>query len=613
MKPSLWRRAGVLAASTALVALSAIVPATAAESPSPSDSGKGGEKVVFTVGLTNQPDSLNPFLGIEAESYEMWALMYDQMITYKSEDMSPQPGLAKSWDTSDDGLTWTFHIRDGVKWSDGEPLTAADIAFTYNRIIDGGPEAATWSSYLSSVEKVTAPDDTTVVLELSKPNAVLPLLPIPIVPEHVWSKLSEKDVKTYSNEPPDVVGSGPFRIVEGSAGGSVFRFEANPDYWQGTPHIDEVVFRIFKAADPAIQALEKGEIDFVEGISPTQVEALQGKSGITAQTGDSPAFDEIAFNTGSVDLDTGKPIGDPNPAVLDPKFRYALGFAIDREALKERVYQGSGIEGTTIVPPAYPTYHWEPPEDVAFKFDLERAGQLLDEAGYTKGPDGKRTLPNGKPIGTLRLTARTDSDNGTSLDVMQYFKEWLGELGIDAKVESVESSKLTDMILKGDFDIFEWGWYVEPDPDSMLSYLTCDQRGGWSDSWYCNDEYDKLYKEQQTTIDDAARAETVKRMQEIAYMDAPYIVTMYSTIGEAWRNDRFEGFVPQPNPGGVMILQYGVRNYINIKPVSGGTSDDGNVNGALVGAAVAGGVALAALAGVLLFRRRDRATAEDRE
>ena len=250
---------------------------------------------------------------------------------------------------------------------------------------------------------------------------------------------------------------------------------------------------------------------------------------------------------------------------------------------------------------------------MAFKFDLERAGQLLDEAGYTKGPDGKRTLPNGKPIGTLRLTARTDSDNGTSLDVMQYFKEWLGELGIDAKVESVESSKLTDMILKGDFDIFEWGWYVEPDPDSMLSYLTCDQRGGWSDSWYCNDEYDKLYKEQQTTIDDAARAETVKRMQEIAYMDAPYIVTMYSTIGEAWRNDRFEGFVPQPNPGGVMIMQYGVRNYINIKPVSGGTSDDGNVNGALVGAAVAGGVALAALAGVLLFRRRDRATAEDRE
>ncbi len=613
MKPSLWRRVGVLAASTALVALSAIASATAAESPSPSDSGKGGEKVVFTVGLTNQPDSLNPFLGIEAESYEMWALMYDQMITYKSEDISPQPGLAKSWDTSDDGLTWTFHIRDGVKWSDGEPLTAADIAFTYNRIIDGGPEAATWSSYLSSVEKVTAPDDTTVVLELSKPNAVLPLLPIPIVPEHVWSKLSEKDVKTYSNEPPNVVGSGPFRIVEGSAGGSVFRFEANPDYWQGTPHIDEVVFRIFKAADPAIQALEKGEIDFVEGISPTQVEALQGKSGITAQTGDSPAFDEIAFNTGSVDLDTGKPIGDPNPAVLDPKFRYALGFAIDREAIKERVYQGSGIEGTTIVPPAYPTYHWEPPEDVAFKFDLERAGQLLDEAGYTKGPDGKRMLPNGKPIGTLRLTARTDSDNGTSLDVMQYFKEWLGELGIDAEVESVESSKLTDMILKGDFDIFEWGWYVEPDPDSMLSYLTCDQRGGWSDSWYCNDEYDKLYKEQQTTIDDAARAETVKRMQEIAYMDAPYIVTMYSTIGEAWRNDRFEGFVPQPDPGGVMILQYGVRNYINIKPVSGGTSDDDNVNGALVGAAVAGGVALAALVGVLLFRRRDRATAQDRE
>ncbi len=112
------------------------------------------------------------------------------------DDMSPQPGLAESWETSEDGLTWTFHIRDGVLWSDGEPLTAADIAFTYNRILDGGPEAATWSSYFTSVTEITAPDDLTVVLTLDKPNAVLPLLPIPIVPEHIWSSVDEKAVKT---------------------------------------------------------------------------------------------------------------------------------------------------------------------------------------------------------------------------------------------------------------------------------------------------------------------------------------------------------------------------------------------------------------------------------
>jgi peptide/nickel transport system substrate-binding protein len=614
MKRSLLRcRNGLLAtaASLALLALGLAGPA-AADTQSPSPGTGDGKKVVFTVGLTNQPDSLNPFLGIEAESFEMWALMYDHLITYDPKDMSPRPGIAKSWETSKDGLTWTFHLRDDVKWSDGQKFTASDVAYTYNSIIDGGPEAATWSSYLGSVEKVTAPDDTTVVLKLSKPNAVLPLLPIPIVPEHVWSKLSEKEIKSYDNEPPNVVGTGPFRIVEGSAGGSVFRFEANPDYWRGRPHIDEVVFRIFKAADPAIQALEKGEIDFVEGITATQVNALEKRDGITAIMGNSPGFDEIAFNAGSVNLDNNKPIGNPNPAVLDPKFRYALGFAVDRKAIKDRVYEGAGIEGTTIIPPAYPDFHWEPTKDVAFTYDLDRAGQLLDQAGYKMGSDGKRTLPNGKPIGTLRLVARTDSDGNASLEVMQYFKEWLAKLGIDSKVQAVESSKLTDMILEGDFDAFEWGWYVEPDPDSMLSYLTCDQRGGWSDSWYCNKEYDTLYKQQQTETDEAKRSEIVKQMQEIAYKDAPYIVTNYTSIGEAWRSDRFEGFVPQPNPGGIMLLQYGIDNYLNVRPVKGEASSN-NVNGAIIGAAVAGGVVLAGVVGALLFRRRRHATAEDRE
>ncbi|MCB1270259.1 MAG: hypothetical protein KDB31_02460, partial [Microthrixaceae bacterium] len=178
---------------------------------------RAADGVTFTVALQNEADSFNPFLGIEAESFEMWALMYDYMIGYSMDDMQPEnTGLASSWDTSADGLTWTFHIRTGVTWSDGEDLTAADIAYTYNRIMDGGPEAATWGSYLKGVDSVTAPDAETVVLTTKKPNAVLPLLPIPIVPEHIWKDVSEKDVKTYANEPSGgqpVVGSGPFRLV----------------------------------------------------------------------------------------------------------------------------------------------------------------------------------------------------------------------------------------------------------------------------------------------------------------------------------------------------------------------------------------------------------------
>ncbi len=525
--------------------------------------------MTFTVAIQNEVDSFNPFLGIEAESFEMWALTYDYMISYSMEDMSPQPGLATGWEVSEDGLTWTFNIRDDVNWSDGEHLTANDIAYTYNRILDGGPERATWGSYLVGVTEVTAPDDTTVVLTTKQPNAVLPLLPIPIIPEHVWKDVDDKQIKTYTAEPTDgqpVVGSGPFRLVEGQAGGSIYRFEANPDYWQGAPHIDEVVFRVYKSEDPAIQALITGEVDFVEGITPIQVEALKGRDGITAINGSSPGFDEIAFNTGSVDLKTGEPIGDPNPAVLDPKFRHALGYALDLDQIIEKAYQGGGLPGSTIIPPAYGTYRWEPPADEAFTFDLDKAGQLLDDAGYTLGSDGKRTMPDGTPIGTLRLFARSDSK--TSLDVLNFFGEWLGDLGIDSKVESIESSKLTGVILDGNFDIFEWGWYVEPDPDSMLSYMTCGQLGNWSDSWYCNDAYDALYDQQHIEVDDAKRAEIVKQMQQMLFEDSPYLVTAYTTIGEAVRSDRFACLRAQPDPGGIWLLQYGVYNYLNMRPAA---------------------------------------------
>jgi peptide/nickel transport system substrate-binding protein len=545
------------------------------------------DKVVFHIGILGEGvDSLNPFLGFQAPSYEMWGLTYDYLVGYSMTDMSPQPDLATKWTTSSDGKTWTFTVRSGVKFSDGVPLTAKDVAYTYNRVLHGTVEQSNWLSYLTGVTSVTAPDDTTVVMKLKKPIATLPLLPIPIVPEHVWKNVSEKDIKSYAAEPSGgkpVVGSGPFRLVQGTADGSTFKFEANPDYWGGAPHVDEVVFQFYKNDDAAVQALIKGEIDFVEGITALEVKSLQGQSGITAHNGNSPGFDEIAFNAGSIDVKTGKPIGNANPAVLDPKFRHALGYALDLPTLIKKVYQGGGLPGTTIVPPNYKTYHWEPPADQKFTFDLAKAGQLLDEAGYTKGSDGLRTLPDGKPIGSLRLAARSDSP--TSLHTMDFFKQWLSDLGIKADVSTYSSSQLTGVIYKGNFDAFQWGWYVEPDPDSMLSYMTCGQRNGSSDSWYCNKQYDKLYNQQHVSTDQTQREAEIKQMQEILYRDSPYLVTAYSSIGEAVRSDRFACIVPQPNPGGVWLEQYGVYNYIHMKPASeAGTCDDATAGGTLTGA-----------------------------
>jgi peptide/nickel transport system substrate-binding protein len=556
----------------------------------------------FTIGMTNEVDSFNPFNGIEAESYEAWALMYDYMISWSPKDISPQPdgGLASSWDTSQDGLTWTFHIRTGVKWNDGVPLTASDIAYTYNRILDGGPESSTWGSYLSSVTEITAPDPRTVVLKLSKPNAVLPLLPMPILPKHIWQDVSEKEVKTYANEPPGdgtpVVGSGPYNLVEGKAGGSSYRFVRNPDYWGGEPKASEVRMQVYRSEDTLVQALSAGEIDFAEDPTPLQIKRLQGDPNITAQEGDSPGFDEFAFNTGSVNTKTHQPMGDPNPAVLDPKFRFALNFAIDRKQLVSKAYQGAATPATNIIPPAYKGYQWKPPSPDAYAYDPDKAKQLLDAAGYRVGSDGWRTMPDGSPIGKLRLFGRSDSE--TSQASVEFLQEWLKDIQIDSTVTDMESSKLTNVILDGDYDVFQWGWYVEPDPDSMLSYFTCGQLGNWSDSWYCKSAYDKLYREQNEATNQSQREAIVRHMQQMLYDDAPYLVTVYNKIGEAYRSDRWTGFVPQPDPGGVLLFQYGHANYLNLTPVTadGATGTSGDGDGIDSGAVIVIG-----LSGVVLF------------
>jgi peptide/nickel transport system substrate-binding protein len=392
------------------------------------------------------------------------------------------------------------------------------------------------------------------------------------------------------------------------------------------------VHRVFKAEDPAVQALIKGEIDFVHDISALQIDALEGREGITAQTGTDPYFDEFAFNTGAIDTETGEPIGDGNPALEDPAFRHALGYAIDVDRLKEAVYQGALEPGQTIVPDFYTDFHWSPPEDEAFTFDLEEAGQLLDEAGYTMGDDGLRTMPDGSPIGTLRLMGRPEETGNRSIKAMDFFKEWLGELGIESEVLAVESNRLTNLILDGEFDVFHWGWYVEADPDGILSYMTCAERGNWSDAWYCDRAYDKLYDDQHVELDDAERTDMIHQMQRILWEESPYLVIGYTKTGQAFRSDRFACFQPQPDPGGILLVQYGGRNYTLLRPAdeagdcdgvtsaigagdaaatSGSSSDDGSASTAWL---VGGGVLVALLVGAgALWAMRRRASAGERE
>lgn len=559
------RLAATLVACTLMVGV-AVLGSVTTSSPAKA----AASKVVFNVALLGKPDSLNPYTGITAESYEMWYLIYPTLTTPSEADLTSTPALATSWSHSADGLTWTFQLTPDARWSDGVPLTSADVVYSLEAAIKSGPQASTWGSYLNQVTSVTASGAHAVVLHLRKPNVVLPFLPMPIVPVHIWGDLTASQIRSYKNDPPNVVGAGAYEIASADATLSTITFERNPDYWGARPAIDEIVFTVYKEEDAAVQALKKGAVDFVENIQGLTVQRLAGTPGITTHVGIAPGFDEIAFNTGSVNLKTGAPMGDPNPAILDPAFRRALGYAVNRQEIVSKVYQGLGAPGASIVPDGNP-FQWKPSPSEAFTFNLAKAGELLDAAGYTKGSDGLRDLPDGSPIGTLRLYARSDSP--TSIGTMDYFQEWLGDIGIDAKVSVMSGDKLTDIILDGDFDMFQWGWLLDPDPDSMLSYMTCAQRGNWSDSWFCNKQYDALYTAQHTELNPAKRAVMLDKMQRLLYLQAPYLVTTYGATGEAYRSDRFTGFTGQPSSKGVYLIQFGPYNYLHIKPINGGGSE----------------------------------------
>ncbi|GDX31173.1 peptide ABC transporter substrate-binding protein [Actinomycetes bacterium] len=536
---------------------------------------QAADPVIFTVGMQQDIDSLNPFTGVLAEAYEMFQLQYATLMTQSATDYEPAPGLAESWAESADGKTWTYTLRPGLLWSDGTPLTSADVVYTFNRILKGRYEQRNYGNYVRNISSVTALDERTVVMTVKTPTPIMQRLAVYILPEHIWSKIDSKAVKSFANEPAPgqtVVGSGPFLVVE-RRNGQFIRMVANDNYYAGRPKVDELVFRFYNNPDALGQALIKGEIDFAEGLSADVFTTLEGKEGVTMYPGAYAGFNELAFNTGAA-LTDGTPIGDGNPHLLDRQVRLAISHALNRQQMVDKILDGYGMPGSTIIPPLYTTLHIDPGTQ---SYDPALANQILDEAGYPMGPDGIRIGPDGKPM-NYRLFIRSDSDS--SVKAGEYFKSYLAAVGIKADIKPVDENALFEIIGRGDFDMFEWGWVVEPDPDYQLSTFTCGKRsykdGGeiyadLSDSFYCNPKFDALYDAQSSETDLAKRAEIVKQMQQMLYEDVPYVVTWYYDNLEAYRSDRFTGFVGQPEGSGSLIMQYGTYTYEKVEPVTAST------------------------------------------
>jgi peptide/nickel transport system substrate-binding protein len=631
---SMRRTAAALVGAAALLAPMAWAGASASQSPAPTPMPISAAATTFTVGITDDVDSMNPFTGIVANAYEMYQLMYPTLTSTSADDFSAVPDLAESWQESADQTTWTYKIRQGLTWSDGTPLTARDAAYTFNRIINGEYEQTNYGSYVANITKAEAPDDTTLVLTVKQPTPIMLRLAVYILPEHIWTEIDGDEVREYPNEPTDgqpIVGAGPYVLVE-RVKGQFIRFQANPTYFKGKPAVDELVFRVYQNADAVAQALRKGEIDFANDMQASVFDAIKGEEGVTGVEAAYYGFNEIGFNTGAA-LADGTPIGDGHPALKDVRVRQALNHAIDREALVRTVLSGKGTPGTTVIPPLYTTLHLQP--ETLFDYDPERAGELLDEAGYPLGADGKRLDTDGKPL-TFRLLGRQESQ--PSQQTVQFVQGWFEDLGLTIETKIVSEDTLIELNGEGRFDIFEWGWVVEPDPDYQLSTFTCAQRSseedgtiyaGLSDSHFCNEEYDALYAQQQVETDVAKRADIVKQMQQILYDEAPYAVTFYYDLLQAYRSDRFHGFVEQPSAevaerGGPILFQFGTWTYQSLQPGPAPATDDGDGSTAAAGdeggdgglnVALIGGVAALVVlgAGVAIALGRRRTADEDTE
>lgn len=628
--PRARRLVGVTAAAAAL-ALAALAAPSApafADTPTPSPSAGSHARTTFVIGLKQDIDSLNPYVGVLASAFDAYQMMYDYLTSVNPKDMTIVPSLASSWETSADGLTWTFHLHQGVKWSDGQPLTADDVVYSYERVLKADSvENGQYGTSISAVTKVEATDPNTVVFHTSTPSATLLSTTasngVPIIPKHIWQAVTEKEVGNFANDGSDgkpVVGSGPFTLKEAKKG-QYYKFAANPNYWDGAPNITELDMVIFQSEETMLLALEKGDIDFAQDLTAKAFNAVKNKneSNITLAKGPSMYVYELGFNNGAATTDN-RPIGNGSAALKNVKVRQAIDYAIDKQTIVDKVLLGAGQVAYGEMSSLYSAWYWEPTGDQKRTYSPDKAKALLDAAGYPAGADGTRKGPDGKAL-TLRLFAR--SENTDSQDEAQYISEWLKAVGIKVEVKVMSEDALTDVIGKGDYDMFLWDWAFGPDPDSTLSVFTCDSRStmdgsgaisaGWSDSFYCNPEFEALNKQQQGLVDPAARKPVIDKALANLYDNAMYSTLYYAQTLGAYRNDRFTGFVPQPDPNGALVSQLGTWSYRAIKPyVAPAAATPKSSKTPLILGGIGALVLVVVVVGVVIGVRR-RSTADERE
>jgi peptide/nickel transport system substrate-binding protein len=429
IKGTLWRKPHqrFFTGSVALAML--LVSGIAWAGPVQGNPRKGGT-LIFA--MTADPSTLN--CGIESSQIVAMVTsnIYNGLI-HLDEDSNPHPDLAQSWDISPDGLVYSFQLRDNVKWHDGQPLTSADVKYSFENLV--GKYNARGREAYRNIKSIDAPSPSTVKITLKKPYS--PFLEVLtahdgcIMPKHLYEN-TDVFKNPYNNSNP--VGSGPFKFKEWSKGSHITLVRNENYFKKGRPFLDSVVYRIIPNASTRAIAFETGEINaiFASNNFPYQhIDRLKKLPNAVIKDIGSPSLIGVNFNLKG------------NPALAKREVRVAFAHAIDKKFIVEKGLRGVGKVIDSVIPPGISwAYNPNVPK---YPFDVKKANALLDEAGYPRTASGMRF--------SLRLAFEAGNDN--SERPVQILREQLKAAGIDIKLERLERSVMMEKVFqKYDFDLW---------------------------------------------------------------------------------------------------------------------------------------------------------------
>lgn len=445
--------------------------------------------------IESMPANLDPRIGTDAQSEDIDGLLFDGLVQ-RGANMNLAPDLAQSWETPDP-LTYVFHLRHGVKFHDGRPLTSADVKYTLDSIISGSIQSTKRGSF-NDVESVGTPDDATLIIHLRQPYASfiynVSRLAIGIVPEGSGAGLAL-----------DPVGTGPFKFVSMTPDEEII-VERNPDYFGHVPNIKRLRMRV--VPDGIVRALElrKGTADIggVDSLTPDMIVALAKEPGIVVDEQPGTQLAYISFNF--------------QDSILSRReVRQALAYATDREALIRYLLRGQARLANGILPPDNSAYD---PDVKMYPFDPRKAEQLLDSVGFRRRPDGVR----------FHITLKTSTEESARLLGEALAAQWK-RVGVALDLRSLEEGTFYADIARGSFQLYalRWTGYTNNDPD-IFDYVFNSRRMpplGANRGRYRNPALDQLLDEQRAEMDPGMRKLLLWKVQEIVAEDEPYITLWY--------------------------------------------------------------------------------------